>query len=423
MDNLGKIKMLTAIRAQQSMTQEYMAKKLNCTPSYISKIESGKKSCSDDFIKRYKTALGAPDLPLTDEEAVVFKQQLYKWKDLITFDELDEAGKILPSLTNCVALTLYDGLKNLFYIFEASYYRATKNNEALDVAMSKIKGITHLFNDEQAYWYNRQIGIDELSKLHYATALQAFLQAEKAGDILNLNNASLYLNMGNCLTSMGYASKALEYLEKSYKKAIAINDYSHDVYRRYFTAQNYSHTGRHLEAIEMLEGCLRDEKKKASATVTIGLIYRRIALAYLYMGDKAVALQYIEKSAENIDDKRPAYSDHLYYKAIILFENEKKHEGEICLHRAIEIEAKSTPSYIQYNALKHSMTLNNVCSLNYVECDAVPKLLEFQMNLPLLACYKQLTAFYVKNNKNKAFHYLQLTNELNEKLRKGELSK
>jgi transcriptional regulator with XRE-family HTH domain len=422
-ENFAKMGKLVAIRKLLNLTQEYIANETGFSVSYISKIENAKKPPDDDFINQYKIALGAPDLPLTEDEEAQFKQRLYAWKATVTSVEPEKAKIEQIKLQKCIDLTLSNDLKNLFYIFSVGFYRITNENELLENQMIKLKDLSNTFSDEQLYWYNRQIGVQALLDLQYRTALDSLLLAEQKGSLLNLNNDTIYYSIAHCLTDMGYAFGAIKYVEKSQERANIEKDYTYDVYRRYFLAENYTFLGRYKEALELLNSCLRDENKKTDANLSISLIYRRIAMVYYYMNDYKKALENIDITFTLINAENKSYKDNLYYKAMILIENNKIEQAVICLDEAIQMTEGNPLKNVLYNALKHTTTLFNETSLNYVGNVAIPQLKFYEKNMALIDCYKKLGIHYEKKNLKLSLKYFKSAYELSEKLRKGEYEK
>jgi tetratricopeptide (TPR) repeat protein len=413
---------IISIRTKQNITQKKLAELMFCSRTRVNQVENRVVPLNAAYIKAFKEALNAPMLPLTEEEEVQFKQRLYEWKDISTFNNLEKAKEMKPWLARCAELTLSDDLRILYNIFNAVFYRISKNNEKIKNILNRLEKQSVNFTDEQAHWYNRQIGINELLALNYKPAYDAFAKAEKQGVALNLNNESLYYNMGFCLTDMGYAFKAIEYLQKAKIKATENNNYKNDVYIRSFIAINYRNLGKPQESLEMLEGCLRDELNKTAVTVTIGLTYRHIALAYRDMGDYARALENIEASFKYIDENKSPYPDNLYHAASILIASKRVNEGIRHLDKGITMVKKDSIQHTMLSALKFSVELDNTDSLNCLENEIIPKLKHYSMNIALINCYEKLYAYYEKNKKSKAYHYCKLAYELIKKLIKGDVS-
>ncbi|MCL2189403.1 MAG: tetratricopeptide repeat protein [Defluviitaleaceae bacterium] len=276
------------------------------------------------------------------------------------------------------------------------------------------------FNDEASYWYNRQVGIRAIHT-NRKEALRAFLLAEEKGDALNLNNETLYYNIGHCLSDMGFASRAVEYLLKSQDLAEKSGNTSFSVYTRYFLAENYSNVGRHEEALKILKGCLRDEKKVKSAKVTIGLIYKRIARVCFNTQDYRSALENIDLAFNYIDRHLDAYANITYVKANILIAMGSEEKAMACLNDGIALQEEGETEHIILTGRKHLMTLEEEASRQYITTIALPAFEAQCLFLLAIDFYEVLCRHYEMHNKRKVWPYYKRIYELNSMLRKGDI--
>jgi tetratricopeptide (TPR) repeat protein len=421
-DKMDVLNKMIKIRKAQGLYASELSQMMGYDRTYLNKIEKKEKPLTPEAFNRFKKALHVPLLPLTDEEEAEFKQGLYAWKDDISFKDLDKAKEIQPKLARCAELTLSRDLQIMYDIFSAIFYRTVGKKEALETVLTKLEGQANGFTDEQSYWYNRQVGIRELYAQRYKTALDAFLKVETKGNILGFNNDALYYNIAHCLTDMGYTLKAMDYLQLAQDKALETNNNKNNVYIRYFLAINYRNLGKYTESLKILEGCLRDEREKSSASITIGLIYRHIALAYRDMGNYIKAIKNIGESFKYINNEHGAFIDNLYHEASILITSGKVDEGIVCLNKGLHMVEEGTIKHTMLNYLKHSINLNDPSSMQYTINEAIPKLKYYHMNIALLECYEKIFKHLEKSKKIKAFQYCKLAYELKNKLIKGDVT-
>jgi len=419
MDLLDK---LITIRKNLNFTMEDIANKTHYSKKYIQQVERRAKPLTTEIIARYKEAFGVADMPLISSEETQFKDELYEWMTLITLDELENAKEQHPRLEKCAKLTLNSDIKTLFNIFSVAYYRKIKNNDALEAIMSQLTKEASEFTREQSHWYNRQVGISALLTFHYNEAIQAFLQAEVQGEKERLNDHVLYYNIGRCLTDMGFASKAIYYLEKARADAISRNQTTHNESIKCYLAENYNEVGRSKDALNMLNRCVHNEKAKKGVSTIFALIYRGIALVHLKIGDYKKALEYIDESLHYVAIGESPHEINLYYKATILLKQNKIAEGVDCVKECIKMEDDGTLHHVICSTLLHSTSLNNNESLTYIENVAIPKLKRHCKYPILLGCYQQLVTHYENKKTTKAFIYGKLAYELSDKLRKGDLT-
>ncbi|MCL2604451.1 MAG: helix-turn-helix transcriptional regulator [Defluviitaleaceae bacterium] len=419
MDMREKMK---CIRLKLNLTQQKLADMMGVSRSHINQIENGNRPIKPYYIKTFKDAINAPLLPLIEKEETQFIQKLHEWKDKISSNEVSEAKEWKPQLARCAELTTSDEIKNLYTIFSLAYYRLTNEMETYNSIMDQLKQNAEGFNDEQAYWFMRQIGINELYAFNYKTAYNIFLEAEKKGSSLNTNNEGIYFNISRCLTEMGFASKAIEYIEESQKQANKEKNHSNDNNRRFMLVKNLIAINKTREALEILNGCLREERKNVNESKLMSQIYRQMALAYLKMDDYDNAKKNIDISFNYIDENKSSYANNLYYKSIILLADGQIDKGIECLDQCIKIEKEGTYHNILYNATRHSMTMENNASPEYIENIAIPKFQHHHVNLVLIKYYKIMCDHYRKKNKMKALMYSERAFILSEKLREGVLT-
>ncbi|MCL2189109.1 MAG: helix-turn-helix domain-containing protein [Defluviitaleaceae bacterium] len=416
---IDKMKALANIRESHGIKQEVIAQKMGHDPSYISKIERGKQPCTESVVNKYKKALGAPDLPLTEEEVAAFKQKLYEWKDSFYYNDTAQAQKVQPQLQRCAEFIPLTHIKNLYYIFSAMYYKTIGDIELMEQTMAMLQTLEHAFDNEHTYWYKRKLGVQAMFAYKYKTAVDALLEVERLGEPFKSSHEGLYFHIGHCFTEMGYATKAIIYFEKSQKIASENMNHTFDIPRRYFIAENYSSTGQHQEALDILNSCLRDELIKVTSNRKISPIYRRIAVTYLNMGSYENALRNIDKSLEYGDFNIDAHEINLYYKSVILCAYNKIDEAILYLNECISMAEEGTLHNILYNTLFHSLSLDSATSICFITNIAIPALYAHGKYLSLYDVYTKLSNFYEKNNKKKSLKYLKSAVNISESLRKG----
>jgi len=236
---------------------------------------------------------------------------------------------------------------------------------------------------------------------------------------LEHQDESIYYNIGHCLTDMGYASRALEYLNQSL--AIANSKNNHDtVYTRYFIAENYVYTGRATEALEMLTNCLRDEKAKKDKDRTVATIQCRIGRAYAYLGNHKTALAEYEKIRKLTRFKSKLPPHVIYFKAISLNGCNRKTEALQCIDEGIIDSIDGSNINIALRTIKCLYTINQSDSVLSLINELIPSLISFEHNFLLIQCYEELHKHFSRTSTKVALDYLTKAYLLSEKLRKGD---
>ncbi|MCL2364625.1 MAG: helix-turn-helix transcriptional regulator [Defluviitaleaceae bacterium] len=412
MTTLDKI---IAIRKNQGLTKTELANAMNFHRSYVSLIESKQRKMPPDYIARFKEALDAPDLPFNKKEERDFLTKLHDWREVVFREDVSEAAKTYPIIARIAALTVDSNLRILCQLFTLSYYRISKEINKYDALYNEVKMQVNAFNDEHKYWFYRQSGNRYMHAYQYRSALDAYFIALECMTTLGYKDESIYFNIGHCLTDMGYASRALEYFEKSQalsKSKRTNND------TEYFIATNYIHMGRTAEALEKLEDCLDDEKQKKDKDLFVGVIYEKIGIAHAHRGNHSAALAAYETA---LPLRSPhAYPYTLYYKTISLMGCNRKAEALQCLEEGIASSKTNTKIYIMLRTLKCLYTFDHKDSHEYLVNESIPSLIKYEHNELLITCYQALGRHLKLSNPKQALDYITHACVLNEKLRKGD---
>jgi len=420
---MNSVDILVKIRKQLRMTSTQLSEKLGYHRTYWGKIECGDRPLASKTIRRLKDLLKVSLLILTTEDEKQFRHELEKWKAIIMRNDAIEAVAMQAQLGRTLEITPSDELKRLYDIYSIGCFRIKNDIDALDAQLSMLREFVDDFNDEESYWYHRQAAIRAHNLHDYPFAIDAFLKAEHLGDSLGFNEEGFYYNMGHCITSMGYANRAIRCFEKALRKADEHHSHAFDVYIKNLMCENYILVGRASDALPILNDCLHIIQQEKNSQVTIGLIYRRIAMAHCALGNAEMAIAIINKSFNYFDSERLSYIENLYYKALIYLINKKKRDAINILNEGIALAKSSSIIVIMLNTLKNSLSLKNDASREYIETVALPQLEKHCRNLPLIDCYARLGEHYKQYDKEKSSMYFEKAYALSEKLRKGDLSK
>ena len=281
----------------------------------------------------------------------------------------------------------------------------------------------HEFTDMHYYWYYRQCGISKLHEFQYKEALKMFLKAEELGNLLKIYNEGPYYNIASCLTNIGYAYLAIEYLKMAEAEAVKSSNNRYNVYIRNLFALNYSILGQHGRAISLLEGCLRGEKEKANAKGTIGAFYIDMGMIYHRMGKLSDAIKCLDVAGEYFQENSDSFTYNMYCKAYVLLANSKTSEGLDCLDKGLDVSKQHTLMHVLLLTLKHSINLKEPESLQYMQTTGIPQLLEYGEHLLVAEYYEKLGVYYQEIKKYKtASIYMHLALDITKKLMKGDLN-
>jgi len=414
---------ISSIRRKKGLSQTELAQAVNFSQSYINRVEQGNRTISEEFLNAFRQVVDLPNVPLTDNEVELFKARLRSWKDIINYGDYDKARELKPGLAQSAKWSQEPELQIYFDLYDASFYHATRDMDKRNEIIASLSTNPHTFNGEQQYLRLRLVGIRELSVWKYRTALTSFLEAEKLGESLGLNDEGLYYNIAYCFTDMGYAYLANEFFEKSLQMLHSKANYSYDNQIRSFIAWNISQLGKTDEALAILEGCIREEKSKATSISNIGAFYKSIARIHHRIGNFAEAIENVDEAASHFEPTSKSYGYNLYYKAIILIENNKMNEGMDCLNESLGFFDDASLEHLKLSMLRHSTSLNKPSSLKFIESTAIPKLLDHGAYQELIMhCDKIRVHYEAKNMYKKAYEYSHLSQKLTTIIHKGVIT-
>jgi len=281
----------------------------------------------------------------------------------------------------------------------------------------------HCFTDEQAHWFYRYIGVNALNEKRFRDFLKAYKDAEAHDPYGKLVDDGFYFNITHCLTQMGYAVNAIEYLDKSQSLAIAKSDDASSNDARTFRAINYMRVGRKEEALQLALNCLKYEEKIKDNRIQIGRAHQLIARAYSAMGKYKEAIKSFDTALTYVNKSNNSTANFLYYKAATLFESGDRLRALEVINEGLTLVNQDTPM--------HTLLYSSLCIYNLPKTDLLndltdkilPKLKKYEVNLQVIRCYEALgNHFESKSNHKKAAEYYKSANDLNKKLREGDVT-
>jgi len=145
MTTLDKI---IATRKQQGLSKARLADLMNYSRSNISRVESGERKLTPDYITQFKEALDAPNLPLNKEDERNFLDKLHNWREAVFRYDVSVANDTYPAIARVASLTLDSDLRILCQLFMLSYYRITNAMDKYDTLFNELEAQVDVFNNE-----------------------------------------------------------------------------------------------------------------------------------------------------------------------------------------------------------------------------------------------------------------------------------
>jgi len=424
-EKLTLAKKMKTIRIALGITQLELATNMGRSHTTIEHYENNRIIVTNANYKAFKQTLDMEDVPLKDEEIAAFiKEVLYPWNNMLNTGNTKKAKELQPRISYCVKWSYDENLQILYDLFSIRFYYGIDKREECDKIIESLRKREPEFTDEQIYWYYRYLGCIEHTACRYKSALALYYKAEKIGKSLDLNDNTYYYNIGNCLVFMGYYSLAVECLEKIQLKGIELYGIWRGANIQKLLAVCYSKLGKTDKALVMLYDCLEYFLSlKQSNRIGIGAIYLDIGKVHHDAGNFEKALECFDIAYQYHDEKNEAYIAFLCKKALFLRINNRKDGVAECLDKCLPLVTKGTLWYEWINGIKHSLTLDNQPSVDYIEWTTIPKINEHGCYWLMMEFYAILSSFFEKESKYKlALEYRNRTFLTYKKLMEGDLS-
>ena len=424
-EKLTLAKKMKTIRIALGITQLELATYMGKSHTTIEYYENNRNPVSSAVFKAFKQTLDMEDVPLKDEEiAAYLKDMLHPWNNMLNVGNIKKAVELQPRISYCVKWSYDENLQILYDLFSIRFYCGIgKKEESYTIAESLQKREPE-FTEEQRYWYYRYLGFMQHTAWKYKSAVALYLKAEDIGRRLDLNDSTLYYNIGNCLVFMGYYNLAVECLEKIQLNGIGLYSIWRGVNIQKLLAVCYSKLGKTDKALGILNDCLEYLlSENGSDRTKIGAVYVDMGIVYQETGNFEKALENFDIVNQYCDKKSEASLECLCYRALFLRLNNRNDSAAECVDEGLSLVAKGTLWYEWLNGIKYSLALDNQSSVDYIEWTTIPKINEYGCYWLTMEFYAILSSHFEKENKYKpALRYRNEASLIYKGLMKGNLS-
>ena len=417
------IKKLRTIRKARDMTQLQLAVEMGYNASTVDNYENERNRISAKVYKAFKVATGTVDVPITDEEMLIFKnEQLNAWNHMVNFGDIEKAKELQLALAYRVKWSYDVEMQLLYDIYNINYYSRIDKKEESDKMVASLKEREAEFTEEHWYWYYRYLGSLEHWNWKYKAAMALYMKAEEIGNRIGLNDNAIYYNIGNCLTHMGYSYLAMLYLEKIQLKELNVINMGLWFTIQSLLAINYSKLGRTDEALELLESSLEYCLKEKSSD-RLSSVYFSLGWVHKNSGNFEKALENYDLASSCYIDKGEMYLSCLCHKVLLLRANNKNDEATKYINEGLYIATKGSLWYEWLQAIRYSLMLDEKGAIGYLEFTSIPKLREYGMHEIVMSCYEWIDKYYLDIGKYKYAHkYAQKAAMIYKKLMEGDMS-
>jgi len=422
--------MFKTIRVKLGLKQIDLAVALGCASSFISKMELKGVNLPKDKYVILKDVLKVTNVPFLDFEIEEYEEDLRDWKNCAYTGDNKKAAELQPGLARRGMLSKNTYLMTQYELACAYYYFAMNKTDELNRIMSLLKKKEDALIDIQRFSYYYICGMRDLRASRYKIALISYLKAEKAGnrspwdERKKIPYEGLYIGIASCLTFTQHAAIAEEYLKKFEDEASERYRYTSMPFSNVLHIRNLITLSKYDEAMEAVKIRMLEEKQAGNANqATIGMLHRLQGGIYHKTREYGNAINEYEASLVYTKRDSEIYCYTLYLKALAYHADGKIHEGNINIEEGLSKINDETNTEVLLKALKHSMNLKDPSSLNYMEKEAIPKLIEYGDHILAADYCEKLHVFFCEISKYKhAVHYCNKALTIHKKLREGDLS-
>lgn len=318
-------------RKKRKITQKQLAEGI-CTTSYLSKIENGQNTASDQTIELLADKLQIKNDPNNMEKVSQVKGMIDEWYKLLKARKGKRADKQKDLIISEIEGIENPDLLSYFQLIDLRhqlFFRNLKNSEDL---ISEIQ--TELLSSRLKYYYLHFKGLFCYYQLQYQDALNAYQGAESISienqfetePELYYHLGIIYKNLHQNTLSYHYAQRALgifnhtnrydrsldceillginlgrmkRYAEAEKKYINALNS-SEDLqlnYERAVICHNigilYSDMGQHETALDHFRKSYQIKKQQAYDTLLLSIY--QIVIEYIHLGNQTNAKRWLNK--------------------------------------------------------------------------------------------------------------------------------
>jgi len=406
---LSSSQKITMLRQERKARQEDLAAALGCTKSRISKIEKGEWDYSEEDIKAAKKFFGIEKAPFTEGELLVFKQHLYKLRDVIKNGLIEKAKEHQKDLKIIKELPFEADLQMLYRMFDIRLALKEMNVAlAEEMLLAEKAGIENACGENRHHFYFN-MGSLNFIRNDFKTALQYYLKARELEAFVLVKDVALLINLAICYSSLGKYALSISLREEAKHNYDFHNTNMLAAYSDSSLAINYVRIGQIAKAKQLLENCLLKAMGFGDKVFT-GAILHNYACAHLKANEREKALEYFNQAFEYFNKGDRFYLESMYWKARCLIADKKTlAKGKVLIAEAKSLAKENEHYTIAFESLAHSISLNDDKSLEYIEKKTIPYFIEKYEYFRVLHYCELLENLFIKRGKGYKIRALEMT--------------
>jgi len=420
-------KLIKELRNHKGISQEALARAAFFNRSTLSQVELGNIDCPENILLSIKTVLDVASLPMRDAERDDYRNELYKWHDVINERKVDEAKELHAKLS-CIKFLPSDiELNGLFALFECKLLLLTNELEAAKMILDKLS--TYAFSDIQLYHYCYNQGTYNIKIKRNQEALDFYLKAYEFEKHQGLEkNVALYYNIAIAYRRIGLHTLATAFAEeaRTIKSASKGNVPMLSIFILlgvlYVDTKHLQRAKHFLDKAHKIALHNFKANENADTKAHLGMVFANYGYLYRMAGKRNMSIEHLDKALKYIKiESGDDYLETLYQKTRCLIEMDNTFPCAGLIAEGIKLSENNEVYTIMFETLQRIINIDDN-SARHIEANALPYLVKHNYVRPALDYAMFLRDYFFRKGrgtKTLAYNMSELALTIKDLIHKG----
>jgi len=401
---------LAILRDYHGMTRADFAKIAKLDALSVKFVERGDGVYTEKEVNKFMTHFDLHGLPVSPDEDVVFKEGLYRFRDVIRGGDLEGAREIHLSMANIDNLDpCSPDLVMLARVFQAQLLMAENDCESAKERLDAAETYLYRADNENQYHYNYSMGIFNNKQGEYIKGTEFLEKAYELLDgdanLLPEDDVKLYYDLAMCYAHIGKPYRAIFFTEKSMQMHPEERNINRFLYLGSRLALNYIRVNKLCRAEKLLDKCMI-KAKSTRDDINIG----RVSFVFGYLFERSenwdLAIDYFDQALKYLAKGTDNYFAALWHKIHCITRKRKHSEAEREIEKAMDSCSTNELWQIYFKAQECYLNINrrtsrpNDSECEYIETVAIPYFRENHDHFIALEYCKRLVRHYEKSGRH-----------------------
>jgi len=359
------------IRISKGLKQEELAKAINTGRTFVSRLESGQAEYDDRMLAAIREFYGIEHAPLFDHELEDYRNRLWIWHDLVDTNRLSEAKDMQTKLSPILELPYEHDLRLVYLMIETKILLKEGNFAKGEERLNTAKEYLDSISVEALHLYHRNMGFLSLVRRDNKTSLKHFLHSINYATENLKPDVGIFINLGMIYFNLGKPWQAILHLEHIKSSQNFDRSYRYESAVNFVLATCYMHIDKYDKSEELFNYALMQAKRINNENDT-GATLSNLASLYIRKGDFEASLKACDQSLVFLKNDPYRYVITLMTKASCLLGMKDFIKYEEVITQGMELVKDDKNLTISFETLRHSTTLDDSKSIEYLEDFAIP---------------------------------------------------